>query len=68
MKENWRQEIDITTSAWRVLESFSTELGELVPQSVACLVSMPHFGLDVISSNLKSITSGERGRATPKEL
>jgi hypothetical protein len=45
-----RQEIDITTSPSRVLESFSTALGELVPQSVACLVSMPHSGVDVIES------------------
>jgi hypothetical protein len=35
------------------LEGFSTELGELVPRSVACPVSMPHSGVDVIESKLK---------------
>jgi hypothetical protein len=43
-----------STSPWRALESFWTALGELVPQSVACLVSMPHSGIDVIESKLAS--------------
>lgn len=51
-----RQEICITTtSPRRVLESFLTALGELVPQSVACLGSMPHSGVDVIE--IKALVS-----------
>lgn len=43
----------MATSQSRDLESFSTELGELVPRSVACPVSMLHFGVDVIESKVK---------------
>lgn len=36
---------------WQAGQSSSPAWGrELVPQSVACLVSMPHLGVDVIAS------------------
>jgi hypothetical protein len=48
-----RKEIVHATSRSGDLESFSTELGELVPRGVACPVSMLHSGVDVIESKFK---------------